>query len=309
MTDAEPSTRRSPGATPGVRVRASSRQPSGSWRTWGTSPLRAGRSWPEAGPQRRTAQAYSEPSNPDGLGYKKGFGFHPLFSFVDHGSAGTGEPLSVLLRPGNAGSNTATDHIAVIKAALAQLPSARPGKRAGRKVLIRTDSAGCTHKALTWMAGQRLSYSVGFPLPHNTTQLLELIPADVWTPAYDAHDEIRDGAWVAELTGLLDLTGWPKGMRVIVRKERPHPGAQLRITDVDGHRVTAFATNTRTGGPATQLPDLRYAPPPRPVRGPDQGLQGHRADEPAPVWVCSEPHLVRHRGPGRGDHRGCRCSP
>ena len=188
--------------------------------------------------------------------YKKGFGFHPLWSFVDHGAAGTGEPLSVLLRPGNAGSNTATDHIAVIKGALAQLPSHRRGKRAGRKVLIRTDSAGCTHKVLTWMSGQRLSYSVGFPLPHNTSEVLELIPADVWTPAYDAHDEIRDGAWVAELTGLLDMSGWPVGMRVIVRKERPHPGAQLRITDVDGHRVTAFATNTKTGGPATQLPDL-----------------------------------------------------
>jgi len=66
----------------------------------------------------------------------------------------------------------------------------------------------------------------------------------VWTPAYDAHDEIRDGAWVAELTGQLDLTRWPAGMRVIVRKERPHPGAQLRITDVDGMRITAFATNT-----------------------------------------------------------------
>jgi hypothetical protein len=188
--------------------------------------------------------------------YKKGFGFHPLWSFVDHGAAGTGEPLSVMLRPGNAGSNTATDHIAVIKAALAQLPSHRPGNRAGRKVLIRTDSAGCTHKVLTWMTGQRLSYSVGFPLPHNTSDLLELIPANVWTPAYDAHDEIRDGAWVAELTGLLDMSRWPPGMRVIARKERPHPGAQLRITDVDGHRVTAFATNTRTGGPATQLPDL-----------------------------------------------------
>jgi hypothetical protein len=112
----------------------------------------------------------------------------------------------------------------------------------------------CTHKVLTWMTGQRLSYSVGFPLPHNAAQLLELIPAGVWTPAYDAHDEIRDGAWVAELTGLLDMSRWPPGMRVIVRKERPHPGAQLRITDVDGHRVTAFATNTRTGGPATQLP-------------------------------------------------------
>jgi Transposase DDE domain group 1 len=188
--------------------------------------------------------------------YKKGFGFHPLWSFVDHGAAGTGEPLSVLLRPGNAGSNTATDHIAVIKSALAQLPSHRRGKRAGRKVLIRTDSAGCTHKVLTWMSNQRLSYSVGFPLPHNTSDLLDLIPGDVWTPAYDAHDQVRDGAWVAELTGLLDMAKWPMGMRVIVRKERPHPGAQLRITDVDGHRVTAFATNTKTGGPATQLPDL-----------------------------------------------------
>jgi len=188
--------------------------------------------------------------------YKKGFGFHPLWSFVDHGAAGTGEPLSVLLRPGNAGSNTATDHIAVIKAALAQLPSHSRGKRAGRKILIRTDSAGCTHKVLTWMTGQRLSYSVGFPLPHNTSELLDLIPAGMWTPAYDAADEIRDGAWVAELTGLLDMSRWPPGMRVIARKERPHPGAQLRITDVDGHRVTAFATNTKTGGPATQLPDL-----------------------------------------------------
>ena len=68
----------------------------------------------------------------------------------------------------------------------------------------------------------------------------------------DAHDEVRDGAWLAELTGLLDLTGWPAGMRVIVRKERPHPGAQLRFDDVDGMRITAFATNTTRG----QLADL-----------------------------------------------------
>jgi hypothetical protein len=67
---------------------------------------------------------------------------------------------------------------------------------------------------------------------------------------------IRDGARVAELTDLLRLSGWPKGMRVIVRKERPHPGAQLTITDIDGHRITAFATNTKTGGPGTQLADL-----------------------------------------------------
>src|ERR1700741_499063 len=78
------------------------------------------------------------------------------------------------------------------------------------------------------------------------------VPASAWTPAYGGGGEVRDGAWVADITGLLDLTGWPKGMRVIVRKERPHPGAQLRITDLDGHRYTAFATDTRRG----QLADL-----------------------------------------------------
>ena len=188
--------------------------------------------------------------------FKKGFGFHPLCSFIDHGTAGTGEPLAMLLRPGNAGSNTATDHITVIKGALAQLPGHRPGTRPGRKVLIRIDGAGSTHAVLDWMTTRRLSYSVGFSLPSHTSDLLERIPADVWAPALDAHDEIRDGAWVADLTDLLHLTNWPKGMRVIVRKERPHPGAQLTITDVDGHRITAFATNTPTGGPGTQLADL-----------------------------------------------------
>lgn len=136
--------------------------------------------------------------------------------------------------------------------ALAQLPSHKAGRRPGRRVLVRADGAGSTHAFLDWLTGQRLSYSVGFSLPANTAELLELIPDQVWAPAYDAHDKVRDGAWVAELTGLLDLTGWPKGMRVIARKERPHPGAQLRITDIDGLRVTAFATNSTTG----QLADL-----------------------------------------------------
>jgi len=119
-------------------------------------------------------------------------------------------------------------------------------------VLVRVDGAGSTHAFLDWLTGQRLSYSVGFGLPDSTPELPTRIPESVWTPAYDAHDEVRDGAWVAELTGLLDLTGWPKGMRVIARKERPHPGAQLRLTDIDGLRVTAFATNTTAG----QLPEL-----------------------------------------------------
>ena len=180
--------------------------------------------------------------------FKKGFGFHPLCAFVDHGPAGTGEPLAIALRPGNAGSNTAADHIAVITAALAQLPGARRGK----SVLVRIDGAGSTHKVLDWLTRRRLAYSVGFTLPENTPDLLACIPEKVWTPAYDAHDQVRDGAWVAELTNLMDLSSWPAGMRVIVRKERPHPGAQLRFEDVEGMRITAFATNTTRG----QLPDL-----------------------------------------------------
>lgn len=86
-------------------------------------------------------------------------------AFVEQGPDGTGEPLSCLLRKGNAGSNTAADHVAVVKAALAQLPGHRPGTRPGRKVLIRADGAGATHEFLNWLVSQRLSYSVGFTLP------------------------------------------------------------------------------------------------------------------------------------------------
>jgi hypothetical protein len=187
--------------------------------------------------------------------FKRGFGHHPLLAFADHGVGGMGEPLAGLLRPGNAGSNTAADHITVTKLALAQLPGIDPG-RPGRKVLVRTDGAGGTHEFVNWLVGRRLSYSLGFTLPNGAERLIVKVPASAWTPAYDAEGQIRPGAFVAELTGLLDLSSWPAGMRVIIRKERPHPGAQLRITDVEGNRITAFATNTRAGGPGNQLPDL-----------------------------------------------------
>jgi Transposase DDE domain group 1 len=195
-----------------------------------------------------TAHSEKEKAAPN---FKRGFGFHPLCAFVDHGGEGTGEPLAILLRPGNAGSNTAVDHKQVLADALAQLPS-RPGYRVGRAVLVRADAAGGTHEFLGHLTARRSAYSIGFTLTETMAAAIELIPEAAWTPAYDSDGQIRDGAWVAEATSVLDLSGWPQDMRVIVRKERPHPGAQLRLTDRDGLRLTAFVTDTRRG----QLPDL-----------------------------------------------------
>jgi hypothetical protein len=179
--------------------------------------------------------------------WKKTFGFHPLAAFADHGAGAAGEALAIMLRPGNAGSNTASEHIEAARLALAQLP-----RRLRRRVLIRTDSGGGTHDFLAWLAGRRLHYSVGMAITEDIAEAILALPDRIWEPAYDAEGQVRPGAWVAELTGLLALPAWPEGMRVIVRKERPHPGAQLRLTDIDGHRFTCFATDAKTG----QLADL-----------------------------------------------------
>jgi hypothetical protein len=123
-------------------------------------------------------------------------------------------------------------------------------------VLIRTDAGGGTHEFLNWVTSRRLKYSIGFNLTDDICTAILALPDQAWQVAYDAEGQVRHGAWVAELTGMLDLSGWPKGMRLIVRKERPHPGAQLRFTDVDGHRFTCFVTGTRPGGGRGQLADL-----------------------------------------------------
>jgi Transposase DDE domain group 1 len=149
----------------------------------------------------------------------------------------------------------------VLAQALDQLPS-QPRYRVGRTVLVRTDSAGGTHDFVTYLDKRRLSFSVGFTLTDTMAAGIDLIPEAAGTPAYDADVGVvtarydadggaRDGAWDTEATGVLDLSGWSPG-RVIVSKERPHPGAQLRFTDRDRLRLTAFATTTSRG----QLPDL-----------------------------------------------------
>ncbi|MEU7305177.1 transposase [Streptomyces sp. NPDC007206] len=99
---------------------------------------------------------------------------------------GTGEPVAALLRPGNAGSNTAADHITTAQLALAQLPKKY---RRGRQTLIRTDSAGGTHDFVFWLAkrGRWLSYSVGMTVSEAIHEHVLKIPAS----ALDAGRRVR----------------------------------------------------------------------------------------------------------------------
>jgi Transposase DDE domain group 1 len=190
--------------------------------------------------------------------FKGGFGFHPLLAFLDN----TNEALAGILRPGNAGANTATDHIEVTDLALAQIPD---HERHGQPILIRADGAGATKAWLRYLHALRsedgldLDYSVGFTMTDGVQQAILALPEYAWTPAVRVDGRLREGGDVAELTGVLsahgvDLAahGWPPGIRVIVRRERPHPGAQLTFSDVHGYRFQTFATNTAVG----QLPAL-----------------------------------------------------
>ena len=174
--------------------------------------------------------------------FKKGFGYHPLGVWCDN----TQEMLAVTLRAGNAGSNTATDHIDVLGKAIAQVPAAHR-----KRMLIRADGAGASHDLLDWLTdqntirGRAVEYSVGFAVTEKVRDAIALVPKQVWTPAIDAAGGVREGGDVVELTGLMNLTAWPAGMRVIVRRERPHPGAQLSLFEErDGWRYQAVATNT-----------------------------------------------------------------
>ena len=202
--------------------------------------------------------AHSEKENAAST-WKKTFGFHPLLSYLDRTDISGGEGLAGILRPGNAGSNTTADHIELLDKSLAALPAharPEPGKRRSPKVLIRTDSAGGTYGFAAACRERGCQFSFGIAVDEPVRAAILALSKQAWTPAYDIDGQPRDGAWVAEITSLLTLDKWPNGSRVLVRKERPHPGAQLRFTDADGHRFTAFITDAKRGGPKGQHADL-----------------------------------------------------
>lgn len=193
--------------------------------------------------------AHSEKENAAAT-WKKTFGFHPLLAFLDRPDIAGGEALAGLLRAGNAGSNTASDHVAVLDMALAALPGQarpRPGDPDSPRVLARSDSAGATHAFAQACRDRGVGFSFGFAVDARIQKIVDLIPERCWAPAIQTDGEVRDGAWVAEATGMIDLSSWPPGSRLILRKERPHPGAQLTFTDVDGMRITAVLTDTGHG--------------------------------------------------------------
>ncbi len=192
--------------------------------------------------------------------YKHGFGFHPLLVFLDRPDISGGEALAAILRPGNAGSNTAADHLTVLDLALAQLPEhAQPtsGVPGGPQVLIRADSAGATHAFMAGCRERGVRFSVGLSLDQKIQDAIELVPEGAWTPAISADGQLRGNGELIELTALLDLRSWPSGSRVICRRERPHPGAQYRFTDLDGHRFQVLLTDTPGGGNDIAALELR----------------------------------------------------
>ena len=190
--------------------------------------------------------------------WKKTFGYHPLFCFLDN----TREALAGLLREGRAGSNTTADHITVLDQALAQIPDAH---RYGNDILIRSDSAGATYGFLAHIRslrehGMRTFFSVGVAITEPVRDAISM--ATGWIPALDADGDLRDGAQIDEITGLLpaDLRGnYPEGTRFIVRRENPHPGAQLSLFDtIEGMRHQVMATDTPVGGGSIQFLEARH---------------------------------------------------
>lgn len=189
--------------------------------------------------------------------FKGTYGHHPLLATCDN----TGELLVVMLREGNAGSNTGADHVKVLDAAIAQIPATHR-----RDLLVTIDGAGAGHQivdhltTLNARSGHKVAYSVGFDLDERARQAINRLPAGIWEPALDPDGKPRDDAHVAELTGLLresvgpdgqitdKLDKWPADLRVIVRREPIPAGMQVSLFEQhDGYRYQVTATNTPGG--------------------------------------------------------------
>jgi hypothetical protein len=174
--------------------------------------------------------------------FKKTFGHHPLAAWC----ANTTESLAMLLRPGNAGSNTVADHIEVLMAALRQIPGS-----SAAKILVRIDGAGATHDLLTHLQGlntarRTVRYTVGWKMTDADEAAIAQLPASAWTTSLHQDGSLQPEYGIAELTGLNTRHGWPPQMRLLVRRTRPARRHLKKLTDFErktGWRYQIIATN------------------------------------------------------------------
>lgn len=178
--------------------------------------------------------------------FKGTFGFHPIMAYLDRGD-GTGEALVGMLRSGRRPAHVAADNIAVLDAALDQLPDLPDDL----ELVVRGDQALATHRFIDHAVACDVGFSVSYPVIDAIKEAIRELDDDAWRSALRQDGTVRDGAGVVELTGQVELNRWPDRTRLIVRREPLHPGAQQTIDDIDGFRFTALITDQP--GNATDL--------------------------------------------------------
>ncbi|MDQ6777231.1 MAG: IS1380 family transposase [Actinomycetota bacterium] len=167
--------------------------------------------------------------------YKKGFGHHPLLCYLDCSR----EALAGILREGNAGSNTAADHITVGDQALTQLPAcALDGE-----IVARVDGAGATHAFTRWCRDAGIRFSVGAKLTEDVLQAALMVDDQAWKQGLRKDGSENPAAWVCELTGQVSIGQWPRGSRLICRAVRLDEAIQLTFGEDDGFRYEVFLTD------------------------------------------------------------------
>lgn len=193
---------------------------------------------------------------------KGGYGFYPLTASAPE----LGKMLDLLLRPGNAGSNTAEDHVVLLDRVLENLPARwhhghNPGDTSAETtIVVRADTAGATGWFIEHCIDRNLEFSFGYPIDDRVRAGLLLAQEEHWTPARDRHGRSRKGSYILEITHLVE-TNHPPGTRVVARRERPHPGAQLLVfDDINGWRHQVFITNS-SGRPVSNDATAKEAPP------------------------------------------------
>ena len=191
--------------------------------------------------------------------FKMGYGFHPLGAWC----ANTAESLAMLLRPGNAGSNTFADHLAVLTAALRQIPA-----RMRSRLLVRVDGAGASHELISHLLSlatprRRVLFTCGWAITAADEQAIGLLPSGACQAAVDQDGAVQEDKHVAEITHLLGRAGnWPAGLRWIVRRTRPSRRQARNLTAFEratGWRYSIICTNIPAAGGIPGVPGSHHA--------------------------------------------------